>query len=132
MTQRERLRVHRGYLIASPTRDRLRASRDDEREERVVATLDPSNAEPFQDVSDDGGEGQSPGEVVGRFPADKFHFATEGDEVVIYRGSGTPKHKTDIFDFNMTTSDSRSAPPQTLRELNAFNAAHYRRRAGRR
>ena len=75
-------------------------------------------------------EEQRKGEVVARFPADKFHFATEGDEVVVYRGAGTPANKTDIFD--MGTRDSRSSPPRTLSELNTFHAGHYRQKAGRR
>jgi hypothetical protein len=72
----------------------------------------------------------SEGDVVARFPADKFHFATEGDEVVVYRGAGTPTTKTDIYD--MGARDSRSRPPRTLRDMNAFNAAYYREKAGRR
>ena len=73
-------------------------------------------------------EQEGHGEVVARFPADQYHFATEGDEVVIYRGAGTPAHKSDIYDFN--ARDSRSRPPRTLAELNRSNAAHYRQKEG--
>jgi hypothetical protein len=74
---------------------------------------------------------------VARFAANKYHFATEGDEVVVYRGAGTPKHKTDIFDFDAGDSrsrarDARSAAPRTLAQLNAANAAFYKAKAGRR
>ena len=82
-----------------------------------------------KDDEEPGEEGRE-GEVVARFPADQFHFATEGDEVVVYRGAGTPEHKTDIYDIG--ARDHRSRPPQTLRELNALNAAHYKAKAGRR
>jgi hypothetical protein len=70
------------------------------------------------------------GGVVARFPADKFHIATEGDEVVVYRGGGTPEHKTDIYDIG--ARDSRSRPPRSLSELNALHAVHYRQKGGRR
>jgi hypothetical protein len=85
---------------------------------------------------DEEGEGEE-GEEVARFPANKYHFATEGDEVVVYRGAGTPKHKTDIFDFEAGDSRSRARdghpnPPRTLAQLNAANAAFYRAKAGRR
>ena len=82
---------------------------------------DRAYAKDDEDPDEEGREG----EVVARFPADRYHFATEGDEVVVYRGAGTPKHKSDIYDFGRAR-DTRFHPPQTLRQLNALHAAHYR------
>jgi hypothetical protein len=122
---RNALRIRNGFLTTGPTLDAFSAPHDEEREERVIATYNPMNAT-FQDMPADDDEEQSQGEVVARFPANGFTCQTEGDEIVIYRGSGSPPHKTDIFD--MTTRDSRSRRPRTLRELNALHAAHYRHR----
>jgi hypothetical protein len=143
---RNTLRIRNGFLTTGPTLDSLptRHHRNQEEdpdaieihnhipvnEESVIATYDPRRPEPFQDMTDDDEEPEGQGEVVARFPANGFTCQTEGDEIVIYRGSGSPPHKTDIFD--MTTRDSRSRRPRTLRELNALHAAHYRQKAGRR
>lgn len=143
-------RVHGGFLVrnerpsefANRARalDARRRTRD-EGEEDPEGILEihnhiPMSAPPdYGRAHDDEERAEEPeeGEEVGRFPANQYHFVTDGDDVVIYKGAGTPKHKTDIFDVNdMSARDSRSRPPQTLRELNAFNAAHYRQKAGRR
>jgi len=144
--------VHNGFLVGpKPTldsarvrareRDAYRRTRDDE-EDDPEGVLEIHNHIPLSEepegyhdralAKDDEEQGEEPeeGEVVARFPADQYHFATEGDEVVVYRGAGTPEHKTDIYDIG--ARDNRSRPPQTLRELNALNAAHYRQKAGRR
>jgi hypothetical protein len=139
--------VRGGFLVGpKPTLDSARARarerdayRHDEEEENDPDALEihnhiPMSAPPDYDRARDDEEPEE-GEVVARFPADQFHFATEGDEIVIYRGSGTSAPKTDIYDFDvsdMSARDSRSRPPQTLRELNALHAAHYRQKAGRR
>jgi hypothetical protein len=122
---------------ALDARRRTRDEGEEHREDVVeIHNHIPMSAEPDNDRARDNEErAEEPdeGEEVGRFPANQFHFVTDGDDVVIYKGAGTPKHKTDIFDVNdMSARDSRSRPPQTLRELNAFNAAHYRQKAGRR
>jgi hypothetical protein len=84
------------------------------------------------------GEGEE-GEEVARYPANSFTIMTEDDESgeshhVVYRSGGegrAPSGKTDIYEM----SDGRardSRAPRTLAQLNAFNAAHYRAKGGRR
>ena len=83
------------------------------------------------------------GEEVARYPANGFTVMTEDDERgeahhVVYRSAGqglAPSHKTDVFEMGDGRSrahDARSAAPRTLAQLNAFNAAHYKAKAGRR
>jgi hypothetical protein len=141
--------VRGGFLVAStPTLDsaRVRArERDAYRRAHDEEVDDPEAIEIHNhvamsgeppDYSDRARDDEEPAEypedgaVVARFPADQFHFMTEGNEVVVYRGAGKSEHKTDIYEFG--ARDSRSRPPQTLRELNALNAAHYRQKGGRR
>ena len=83
------------------------------------------------------------GEEVARYPSNAFTVMTEDDENgeahhVVYRSAGegrAPSHKTDIFEMGDSRSrahDARSRAPHTLAQLNAFNAAHYKAKAGRR
>ena len=83
------------------------------------------------------------GEEVARYPASGYTVLTEDDESgaphhVVYRSAGegrAPSHKTDILEMGDSGSrarDSRSHAPRTLAQLNAFNAAHYKAKAGRR
>jgi hypothetical protein len=117
---------------ALDARRRTRDEGEDDPEEVLEIHNHIPMSAPPDDRSHDGEELEE-GEEVGRFPANQYHFVTDGDDVVIYKGAGTPKHKTDIFDVNdMSARDSRSRAPRTLRELNASNAAHYRQKAGRR
>jgi hypothetical protein len=105
--------------------DADRRTRDEE-EDDLEDVIEVHNHKGDEEPNEEGSEG----EVVARFPADKFHFVTEGDEVVVYRGAGESAQKTDRHDIG--ARDTRSRPPRTLRELNALNAAHYRQKAGRR
>jgi hypothetical protein len=142
-----RYRVHGGFLVRNErtsdfARPRARAldarrrTRDEEEDDpddllEIHNHLSPEPegralAKDYEEPNEEASEG----EVVARFPADKFHFATEGDEVVVYRGGDTPEHKTDLYDFG--ARDARSRPPRTLRELNALHATYYRQKGGRR
>jgi len=130
--------VHRGYLVAKPikagrTVDGAFRRRDQEQDpDNPDDVVEIHNHIPYdpQSVEDEEPEQQN-SEEVARYPASGFTCRTEGDEIVVYRtgsGSGSPSHKTDLYDFNVKTRDGRSRPPRTLADLNRLHAAHYRRR----
>jgi hypothetical protein len=141
--------VHRGFLVRNnydddaPTRRRVldayRRPRDEEEDDPEEGVLEIHNHIPMggeaEGYSDRayarGDEEPEEGEVAARFPASKFHFVIEGDEIVLYRGAGeTSRPESDRHTFD--TRDNRSSrPPQTLRELNALHANFYRQKARR-
>jgi len=86
-------------------------------------------------------EQQEQGEEVGRFSEAEHEVVLDGGDYVVRRGSGSsgPDMKSDRHDMpsdsrapTHRSRDSRSRPPQTLAELNAFNSKYYRRMGGRR
>jgi hypothetical protein len=123
---------------------RRRRARDEEEDDPEEGVLEIHNHIPSSQELEGGGysdydrryarddeEGRE-GEVLARYPASQYHFAVEGDEIVLYRGPGeTSRHESDRHTFD--ARDHRSSrPPQTLRQLNAYMADFYKAKAGRR
>lgn len=128
-----RERVRNGFLTMGPTLDSLPHFREEEEEPDTIEVHNymPTNEE-SADQYDRAGDDEEPssesgrnGEIVARFPASGYTALTEGDEIVVYRGSGSPTHRTDIYEMDTKARDSRPQAPRTLAELNRFHAAHY-------